>query len=339
MATHDHILLSHGSGGKLTHELIEKIFVKHFSNDFLRAQTDSSVFDTQQGQMAFTTDSYVVDPIFFAGGNIGKLAVCGTVNDLAVSGAEPLYLSCGFIIEEGLPLADLEIIVKSMAAEAAAAGINIITGDTKVVNRGKCDKLFINTAGLGHLPADRKHIGFGNTIVAGDQIIVSGSMGDHGIAILAAREDLSFRSQAVSDCASLNGLIATILDHPADIRFMRDATRGGLATVLCELSERHRTGIRISEDKIPVKELVKGACEVFGFDPLYLANEGKVVLVVAAEAAQDILQKLRAHPLGAEAAIIGSVTTDHPGKVLMETAVGGTRLLDMLAGEMLPRIC
>jgi len=339
MATHDHILLSHGSGGRLSHELIEKIFVHHFSNDFLRSQTDSSVFDTGEGKMAFTTDSYVVDPIFFAGGNIGKLAVCGTVNDLAVSGAEPLYLSCGFIVEEGLPLADLEKIVQSMAAEAAAAGVLIITGDTKVVNRGKCDKLFINTAGIGRLPADRCHIGFGNTITSGDQIIVSGCMGDHGIAILAAREDLSFRSQAVSDCASLNGLIATVLDRPADIRFMRDATRGGLATVLCELAERHETGIRISEEKIPVKELVKGACEVFGFDPLYLANEGKVVMVVAEDAAQDVLQKLRAHSLGAEAAIIGSVTADNPGKVLMDTAVGGTRLLDMLAGEMLPRIC
>jgi hydrogenase expression/formation protein HypE len=339
MATHDHVLLSHGSGGRLSHELIEKIFVKHFANDFLQQQTDASIFDTHHGQMAFTTDSYVVDPIFFAGGNIGKLAVCGTVNDLAVSGAEPLYLSCGFIIEEGLPLADLEKVVQSMAAEAAAAGVSIITGDTKVVNRGKCDKLFINTAGVGRLPAERRHISYGNTIVAGDQIIVSGSMGDHGIAILAAREDLSFRSQATSDCASLNKLIATVLDTPADIRFMRDATRGGLATVLCELAERHGTGIRISEDKIPVKELVKGACEVFGFDPLYLANEGKVVMVVAKEAAQEVLQKLRVHPLGAEAAIIGSVTANPPGKVLMETAVGGTRLLDMLAGEMLPRIC
>lgn len=339
MATHDHILLSHGSGGRLSHELIEKIFVHHFSNDFLRSQTDSSVFDTGEGKMAFTTDSYVVDPIFFAGGNIGKLAVCGTVNDLAVSGAEPLYLSCGFIVEEGLPLADLEKIVQSMAAEAAAAGVLIITGDTKVVNRGKCDKLFINTAGIGRLPDDCRHIGYGNTIVAGDQIIISGSMGDHGIAILAAREDLSFRSQAVSDCASLNGLIASVLYAPAKIRFMRDATRGGLATVLCELAEGHKTGIRISEEKIPVKELVKGACEVFGFDPLYLANEGKVVMVVAEDAAQDVLQKLRAHSLGAEAAIIGSVTSDHPGKVLMDTAVGGTRLLDMLAGEMLPRIC
>ncbi|NLO52042.1 MAG: hydrogenase expression/formation protein HypE [Bacteroidales bacterium] len=339
MKKQNHILLSHGSGGRLSHELIEKIFVHHFANDFLRAQTDSATFETAEGQMAFTTDSYVVDPIFFSGGNIGKLAVCGTVNDLAVSGAEPLYLSCGFIVEEGLPLADLEKIVESMAAEAVAAGVSIITGDTKVVNRGKCDKLFINTAGVGRLSADRRHIGYGNTIAPGDQIIVSGSMGDHGIAILAAREDLSFRSQAISDCASLNGLIATLLDRPADIRFMRDATRGGLATVLCELAERHETGIRISEEKIPVKELVKGACEVFGFDPLYLANEGKVVLVVAAEAASDVLQKLRAHPLGADAAIIGSVTTNHPGKVLMNTAVGGTRLLDMLAGEMLPRIC
>ena len=339
MKKQNHILLSHGSGGRLSHELIEKIFVHHFANDFLRAQTDSATFETAEGQMAFTTDSYVVDPLFFSGGNIGKLAVCGTVNDLAVSGAEPLYLSCGFIVEEGLPLADLEKIVESMAAEALAAGVSIITGDTKVVNRGKCDKLFINTAGVGRLPANRRHIGYGNTIVAGDQVIVSGSMGDHGIAILAAREDLSFRSQAISDCASLNGLIATLLDRPADIRFMRDATRGGLATVLSELAERHKTGIRISEEKIPVKELVKGACEVFGFDPLYLANEGKVVMVVAAEAAPDVLQKLRAHPLGADAAIIGSVTTNHSGKVLMDTAVGGTRLLDMLAGEMLPRIC
>lgn len=333
------ILLSHGSGGKVSHELITKLFVKHFSNSLLDAQTDSAILANDVGELAFTTDSYVVDPIFFPGGNIGKLAVCGTVNDLAVSGATPKYLSCGFIIEEGLLLDDLEKVVQSMAKEAQKAGVKIVTGDTKVVNRGKCDKIFINTAGIGTLEQSRRHISFGDSIQPGDKIIINGSIGDHGIAILAARESLSFQSQVQSDCAPLNDLINQIPCKPEQIRFMRDATRGGLATVLVELAENKNLGIIVEEDKIPVKEVVSGACEVFGFDPLYLANEGKVVMVVDGSMADDVVKALKKHPLGKQTAVIGEIVNDHPQKVLLNTAIGGRRILDMLAGEMLPRIC
>lgn len=339
MQDKNRILLSHGSGGKLSHELIKNIFVKYFNNDFLNAQTDASLIKTNYEEISFTTDSYVVDPIFFPGGNIGKLAVCGTVNDLAVSGAKPLYLSCGFIIEEGFEIDKLEKVVKSMANEADKAGVQIITGDTKVVNKGKCDKIFINTAGIGSMVAARRHIGFGGTILPGDKIIINGSIGDHGIAILAARESLSFKSDIVSDCAPLNDLIECILKKPEAIKFMRDATRGGIATVLCELAEDKNLGIELNEGKIPVKEVVAGACEVFGFDPLYLANEGKIVVVVDGNSAEDILNEMKKHPLGLHASIIGEIVETNPKKVLLETSIGGRRILDMLAGEMLPRIC
>lgn len=339
MQDKNRILLSHGSGGKLSHALISQLFVKYFSNQKLDAQTDSAILEPSETELAFTTDSYVVDPIFFPGGNIGKLAVCGTVNDLAVSGAVPRYLSCGFIIEEGLPIDDLEKIVKSMAEEAGKAGVRIVTGDTKVVNRGKCDKIFINTAGVGTLESSKHHISFGNAIKPGDRIIVNGSIGDHGIAVLAARESLSFQSDIQSDCASLNELIANISCKPEHIRFMRDATRGGLATVLCEIAENKNLGIEVNEANIPVKEVVSGACEVFGFDPLYLANEGKVVMFVDGNVAEGIVEELKKHPLGKQATIIGEVVDDHPKKVLLQTAIGGRRILDMLAGEMLPRIC
>jgi hydrogenase expression/formation protein HypE len=339
MTSNQNILLSHGSGGKLSHDLIGGLFVKYFSNAWLDAQTDSAIIGLSQKNIAFTTDSYVVDPIFFQGGNIGKLAVCGTVNDLAVSGAKPLYLSCGFIIEEGFPMDDLETIVKTMAEEAKLAGVKIVTGDTKVVNRGKCDKIFINTAGIGEMEEEKKHISFGANVEAGDKIIINGSVGDHGIAILAARESLNFKSEINSDCAALNGLIGEALKIAGGIKFMRDATRGGIATVLCELSKSKKLGISIDEKNIPVKEIVKGTCEIFGFDPLYLANEGKVVMVVAQKDADHILKVLQAHPLGKESAIIGEITGSNPGKVLMQTEVGGRRIIDMLAGEMLPRIC
>jgi len=339
MISEDKILLSHGSGGKLSHELISNIFVKYFSNETLEAQTDSAVLSLSGHQISFTTDSYVVDPIFFQGGNIGKLAVCGTVNDLAVSGAKPLYLSCGFIIEEGFELAHLETIVKTMAEEAKKAGVKIVTGDTKIVNKGKCDKVFINTAGIGVLEPERKNISFGTHIGPGDKIIVSGSIGDHGIAILAARESLSFQADIQSDCAPLNYLIETCLKVSPNIKFMRDATRGGIATVLCELAENKNLGININETEIPLKNIVKGTCEVFGFDPLYLANEGKFILVAAKDDADNILNTMKRHPLGQEARIIGEVVEDHPTKVLMQTEVGGRRIVDMLAGEMLPRIC
>jgi hydrogenase expression/formation protein HypE len=339
MTDKNRILLSHGSGGKLSHELISQLFVKYFSNTLLDAQTDSAIIHSPEGELAFTTDSYVVDPIFFPGGNIGKLAVCGTVNDLAVSGATPKYLSCGFIIEEGLHLEDLERVVKSMAEEAKKADVKIVTGDTKVVNRGKCDRIFINTAGIGLLEKSRRHISFGDGIKPGDKIIINGSIGDHGIAILAARESLSFRSEVASDCAPLNGLISKIPCSPDQIKFMRDATRGGLATVLVELAENKKHGIVVDEEKIPVNEVVSGACEVFGFDPLYLANEGKVVMVVDGKVADDVVQALKKHPLGSQASIIGEIVDDHPEKVSLNTSIGGRRILDMLAGEMLPRIC
>lgn len=339
MQDKNRVLLSHGSGGKLSHELISKMFVKHFSNNLLDSQTDSAILNTGPGKLAFTTDSYVVDPIFFPGGNIGKLAVCGTVNDLAVSGATPKYLSCGFIIEEGVLLDDLEKVVQSMAEEAVKAGVKIVTGDTKVVNRGKCDKIFINTAGIGVLAETHQHISVGSGVKAGDKIIINGSIGDHGIAILAARESLSFQSEIQSDCAPLNGLLRDIPCKPEQIRFMRDATRGGLATVLVELAENKNLGIRLNEEKIPVKEIVKGACEVFGFDPLYLANEGKVIIVVDGSVADDVVRVLKKHPFGKQASVIGEIIDDHPKKVLLNTAIGGQRILDMLAGEMLPRIC
>nr|NQU89200.1 hydrogenase expression/formation protein HypE [Bacteroidota bacterium] len=339
MATEKNILLSHGSGGRLSHELISNLFVKYFSNDKLNKQTDSAILDVDQNLLAYTTDSYVVDPIFFQGGNIGKLAVCGTVNDLAVSGAMPKYLSCGFIIEEGFPLTDLESIVKSMADEANAAGVEIVTGDTKVVNKGKCDKIFINTSGIGVLPESRRSISFGKSIKPGDKIIINGSIGDHGIAILAARESLSFQSDISSDCASLNHLINHVLETNCRVKFMRDATRGGLATVLCELAENTNLGIEIHEGHIPLKEIVKGTCEIFGFDPVYLANEGKVVMIIAGGDAETVLNALKSHPLGKGAAIIGEINNTHPGKVTMLTGIGGRRIIDMLAGEMLPRIC
>ncbi len=339
MPDKNRILLSHGSGGKLSHELISGLFVKYFSNNLLDSQTDSAILKTFEGKLAFTTDSYVVDPIFFPGGNIGKLAVCGTVNDLAVSGATPKYLSCGFIIEEGFHLDELKEVVRSMAEEAENAGVKIVTGDTKVVNRGKCDKIFINTAGIGTLDESRHHISFGNNIKAGDKIIINGSIGDHGIAVLAARESLSFQSDVKSDCAPLNGLIGELPCTPGQIRFMRDATRGGLATVLVELAENKNYGILLDEEKIPVNEIVTGACEVFGFDPLYLANEGKVVMVVDGNVAKTVVDALKKHPFGKQAAVIGEITDAHPKKVLLNTAIGGRRILDMLAGEMLPRIC
>jgi hydrogenase expression/formation protein HypE len=337
--SNDKILLNHGSGGKLSHDLIRNIFVKYFNNDILTQQTDSAILDFNEGNLAFTTDSYVVDPVFFPGGDIGKLSVCGTINDLAVSGAKPLYLSSSFIIEEGFFLKDLEIIVKSMANEAKKAGLSIVAGDTKVVDRGKCDKIFINTTGVGSLDPERKKISTGDEIQIGDKIIVNGTIGDHGIAILAARESLSFKLNLESDCVSLHNLISEVLTVSSGIRFMRDPTRGGLATVLSELVENKAYGIDIEESSIPVKESVKGTCEIFGFDPLYMANEGKVVMVVGNSETKKILDVLRQNPLGKESAIIGEIVESHPGQVALQTEVGGKRIVDMLVGEQLPRIC
>ncbi|MDD3638267.1 MAG: hydrogenase expression/formation protein HypE [Bacteroidales bacterium] len=332
------ILLGHGSGGHLTHDLIESIFLKHFNNPTLNLLSDAALLTTEKGKIAFTTDSFVVDPLFFPGGDIGKLAIAGTVNDLAVQGARPAFLSAGFILEEGLSMETLEHVVRSMAIEAAKAGIQIVTGDTKVVERGKCDKIFINTSGIGFFDEDFSAIGIEN-IKNGDKILINGSIGDHGMAVMSARNQLNISTKVESDCASLNGLINSLSDFKSQIRFMRDATRGGLATVSAELCKDQHFGIRLFEDKIPLNEGVRGICELLGFDPLYVANEGKVVMVVAEEIADEVLETMEKHELGKAAAIIGEITSGHAGKCFLETQIGGNRIVDMLAGEQLPRIC
>ncbi len=334
-----HILLGHGSGGKLTHNLINDIFFKHFKNEILNKATDSAVLDLPENNIAFTTDSFVVDPIFFPGGDIGKLAVCGTVNDIAVSGAKPLYLSASFIIEEGLAFDELERIVISMAKEANKAGVKIVTGDTKVVDKGKCDKVFINTSGIGVLDKELEHIGTGSNIKVGDKIIINGSIGDHGMAIMSARNDIKLSSAVKSDCACLNSLIENILYKSSNVHFMRDATRGGLGTVISELAKGNDYGVQINEEMLPIKDGVRGMCELLGFDPIYVANEGKVVIVASKEDADKILESMQMHELGKESRIIGEVQNAHPGKAWLTTSIGGNRILDMLSGEQLPRIC
>ncbi len=333
------ILLNHGSGGKMSRDLIRQVFMKYFSNDILRAATDSAILEVPSDSLAFTTDSYVVSPLFFAGGDIGKLAVCGTVNDLSVSGAQPVALSASFILEEGLSLDVLEKIVRSMADAAVQAGISIVTGDTKVVENGKCDQVFINTAGVGWLSPERRSISFGSNIAVGDKIILNGPVGDHGVAVLAARESLEISREIKSDSAPLNRLIQVVLDEGIDMHFMRDPTRGGLATVLCEVTEKKNFGVNIYENDIPVKESVKNICEVFGYDPLYLANEGKVVMLIPEKQATQALDIIRSCEHGQEAQIIGEITNNHPGKVVMNTEIGGSRMVELLAGEQLPRIC
>lgn len=339
------IVLDHGSGGTLTHSLIERLFVTHFSNAALSALTDAALVQIAPGTLAFTTDSYVVQPLFFPGGNIGKLAVCGTVNDLAVAGATPLYLSASFILEEGLSFEILEEIVVSMAAEARNAGVMIVTGDTKVVEKGACDQVFINTAGIGVLDAKYQHISHGAEIQIGDKILVNGYLAEHGLAVLGKRKELDFQSEIASDCAALNGLIGSLLtlrsrtSAGTPIRFMRDATRGGVATVVCELVRHKSFGISLDELRIPVREPVQGLCELLGFDPLYVANEGKVVIVAAHDDADELLHVMQQHPLGTHSAIIGEIVADHPGMVVLHTEVGGRRIVDMLAGAQLPRIC
>lgn len=323
----------------MTHDLITDLFVKYFNNEFLGPQTDSAIVPVGSENIAFTTDSFVVDPIFFPGGNIGSLAVAGTVNDIAVSGAKPLYITCSFIIEEGLPLDDLEKVVKSMAEEADKAGVKIVTGDTKVVNKGKCDKIFINTTGIGEIPESNKDIGSGAQIKAGDKILVNGTIGDHGMSIMAARNDLNIQSGIESDCACLNGLIEEVMKASDKIRFMRDATRGGVATVMSELASGEEYGVHLDEESVLVNENVRGMCELLGFDPLYVANEGKVIIIVAEEDAEKVLTTIKNHPLGEDGSIIGEISKDYPGKAWITTAIGGKRLIDMLAGEQLPRIC
>ena len=347
----DQILLAHGSGGRLSHDLVEKLFLRHFSNPVLLQLDDSAVVEIPavrskasprvdaMPRIAFSTDSYVISPLVFPGGDIGKLAVCGTVNDLSMSGARPLWLSAGFIVEEGLLLSDLEQIVASMAATAKDAGVQIVTGDTKVVDRGSADKLFINTAGVGLVPPGVAIAG--DKAQPGDAILLNGTIGDHGMTIMTQREGLQFASPLQSDCAPLNGLVADLLQAlPAgSVHSLRDPTRGGLATALNELATRSQAGVEIDEESLPVREPVRAACELLGLDPLYVANEGKVVAIVAQEVAHIALAALRSHRYGREAAIIGRVKESHPGRVVLRTALGARRLVDMLVGEQLPRIC
>jgi len=339
MTDKDKILLGHGSGGKLSHDLIDSLFARYFDNSILRQQADSALIKTEEKHMAFTTDSFVVDPVFFPGGDIGKLAIAGTVNDLAVSGAEPKYLSCGFIIEEGFPLKDLKKIVTTMAKEAAKAGVLIVTGDTKVVDKGKCDKIFINTTGVGWIKEKHLGISSGQNIKAGDKIIINGSIGDHGMSVMAARNDLKIAADIKSDCASLNGLIKDALGVSEQVKFMRDATRGGLGTVISELVKNKDYGIQLEEDQITITPNVRNMCELLGFDPIYVANEGKVVMVVGKEDTPKVLEKIKKNPIGKGASIIGEITSDRPGMAWMQTSVGGKRIIEMLSGQQLPRIC
>jgi hydrogenase expression/formation protein HypE len=333
------ILLGHGSGGKLSHDLINSLFARHFANPYLHEQTDSAILGLNGTKLAFTTDSFVVDPLFFPGGDIGKLAIAGTVNDLAVSGATPLFISCGFIIEEGFPLDDLTTIVENMASEAKKAGVKIVTGDTKVVDRGKCDKVFINTSGIGLLEEKYEGISSGRDVRPGDVVIINGSIGDHGMSVMAARNELNIEADILSDCACLNGLISTALKASDNIRFMRDATRGGLGTVISELVRNRKFGIQIDEEALSITPGVKGMCELLGFDPLYVANEGKVVMVVGREDAARVIEAIKENPYGKGASIIGEVTEDHRGMAWMQTIVGGKRIIEMLSGQQLPRIC
>ncbi|GAW91121.1 hydrogenase expression/formation protein HypE [Calderihabitans maritimus] len=333
----DKILLAHGSGGKLYRRLVNEVFLPAFQNPVLAKLEDQANLTVPKGNIAFTTDSYVVNPLFFPGGDIGKLAVCGTVNDLAVGGAKPLYLSVGFIIEEGFSLSSLRDIVNSMKKAAEEAGVEIVTGDTKVVEKGLADGLYINTAGIG---VTREGINLSSTNAQpGDLILLSGTIGDHGIAVMAAREGLTVMSPVLSDVAPLNGMISDLIDAAPGVRVMRDPTRGGVATTLNELAAASRVSMKIYETEIPVREEVASVCEIFGFDPLYVANEGKILAVVPKDQADDALRALRQHRYGRNAAIIGEVTAGNPGKVYLETAIGGSRVIDMMAGEQLPRIC
>lgn len=331
------ILMGHGSGGKLSSQLIERIILPAFRNPALEALDDQAVVTINGCRLAFTTDSYVVTPIFFPGGDIGELAVNGTVNDLAVGGARPLFLSLAFILEEGFSLEELKRVVESASRAAQRAGVQIVTGDTKVVGRGSGDKIFVNTAGIGVL-APGVELSSGR-VRPGDVILLSGTIGDHGVAILSKREGLEFEGQIESDTAPLHELALSLIDAFPDIHAMRDPTRGGLAAVLVEIATRRGIGIAVDETTIPVRDTVRGACEILGLDPLLVANEGKLVAFVPQEGADAVLERMRQHPLGRQAVRIGHVTSDHPGFVTLRTPIGGERILDLPFGEALPRIC
>lgn len=331
------IVLAHGSGGKLSHQLLSKIILPQFQNELLAPLHDGAIFSLGETRLAFSTDSYVVSPIFFPGGDIGKLAVHGTVNDLAMCGARPLYLSVGFILEEGTPMEDFWRIVQSMRAAAEEADVQLVTGDTKVVERGKADKIFINTAGIGAVP-EGVNIHPARAQI-GDKIILSGAIAVHGIAIMSVREGLEFETEIASDTAALNGLVRELLSACKDVHVLRDPTRGGVTSAVTEIAQSADVGVLLNESSIPISEEVKGACEILGLDPLYVANEGKLLALVPAAEAEVALGAMRNHSLGREAAMIGEVTTEHPGFVVMKTRVGGMRVVDMLSGEQLPRIC
>lgn len=331
------ILLDAGSGGAASQRLINEIFLKNFNNDLLLTRDDAAKLSDCRSPLSFSADSYTVSPLFFPGGSIGSLAVNGTVNDIAMLGAWPRYLSCAFIIEEGLPRATLERIAADMASACAEAGVLIATGDTKVAPRGACDKVFITTSGLGEIYANPAPSG--NSARPGDAVIVSGTMGDHGLAIMAAREDVSFLSDARSDCAPLNGLVRELIDAVGAPHVLRDPTRGGLATTLNEIAEQSGVGVEIDEAAIPVHAVVRDGCSFLGLDPLYLANEGKLICVLPAEKADAALAALRANKYGRDAAVIGSIKEENPGKVWLKTKIGGERFLGMLEGAQLPRIC
>ncbi|MGC9195419.1 MAG: hydrogenase expression/formation protein HypE [Syntrophobacteraceae bacterium] len=331
------IQLDQGSGGRAMHELIDSLFLSAFENPLILERNDSAVFEIPGGRLAMTTDSYVIDPLFFPGGDIGSLAVHGTVNDLAMRGAKPLYLTAGFILEEGLCLSDLERVVASMAGAAREAGVQVVAGDTKVVPRGKADKLFINTAGIGIVPEGRDIAGANAR--PGDLVLINGTIGDHGMAVLCKREGLEFENEIQSDSAALNGLIELMLEAYPGIHVLRDPTRGGVATTLNEIAEQSGVGIRLFEEKLPVRADVLGACELLGLDPLYVANEGKVLVIVPAEGAEAVVCAMKSHPLAKSCSIMGEVVSDDPGRVLLRTGIGGWRIVDMLRGEQLPRIC
>jgi hydrogenase expression/formation protein HypE len=334
---HGLIDLTHGSGGMATTQLVRELFAAAFDNPWLAQGNDQAVLPRPEGALVLTTDSYVVSPLFFPGGDIGSLAVHGTVNDLAMAGARPLYLTAGFILEEGLALAELSRVVDSMAAAARAAGVAVVSGDTKVVERGKADRVFINTAGVG---VARPGVApSGDRARPGDVILVSGTIGDHGVAIMSCRENLTFETTILSDSAALHGLVAAMVAAVPDVHCLRDPTRGGLATTLNEIAHQSGVGMLIRESDVPVRPQVAAACELLGLDPLYVANEGKLVAIAAPEAAQPLLAALRAHPLGRDAAAIGTVQADPHHFVQMQTAFGGRRIVDWLSGEQLPRIC
>ncbi len=332
----DKVLMVHGSGGRLSHELVSRHFVARLDNAWLKRMDDAAVLEGE-GRMAFTTDSYVVTPRFFPGGDIGRLAVCGTVNDLSMMGACPLYLSLALILEEGLPMADLERVMDSVRQAAVEAGISIVTGDTKVVQRGSADGIFINTAGIGRIPPGLEISGANAR--PGDAVILSGTIGDHGMTVMSQREGLRFSGELGSDCAPLNGLVTAMLAACPDIHVMRDPTRGGVATTLNEIAGQSKVSIDIEEERIPVKPPVASLCELLGLDPLYVANEGKLLAFVPADKAAGLLEVMRCHQYGRDAAVIGRVAAATPGRVTLHTGLGTSRVVNMMSGDLLPRIC